>query len=284
MGLLKKTLNFWADQRFLHMQALDSPIQKQNLIHLWHENIMKSHNFNNKSARQIMATNPSGTAEEDQNLTVRFSAWVQETLSCVPFWSSKWKKEVARLEKATRRTMKIIRGWTMGTVKKNWEFFPGEKKPQGQPHQKEWSEGGWRFSLPQGATWRIQGWQVATGEGYKKEILLEWEQPFMGRTSPEGWCGPYQGRFSRGDWAGCGINSSWLPFSCKVGPNLSFKVTSSLGCWFYELHSLLEGIRYLTLAIDDGDNPGRVIFAKGNSNYQFMATSGCYLALSLHCP
>lgn len=106
----------------------------------------------------------------------------------------------------------------------------------------------------------------------------------MGRTSPEGWCGPCQGRFSRGDWAGCGINSSWLPFSCKVGPNLSFKVTSSLGCWFYELHSLLEGIRYLTLAIDDGDNPGRVIFAKGNSNYQFMATSGCYLALSLHCP
>lgn len=61
-----------------------------------------------------MATNPSVTAEEDQSLVVRFSAGVQETLSCVPFWSSKSKEDVARLERVERRTMKIIKGMDNG--------------------------------------------------------------------------------------------------------------------------------------------------------------------------
>lgn len=56
-----------------------------------------------------MATNPSVTAEEDQSPMARFSAGGQETLSCVPFWSSKSKKGVARLERVKRRTMKIIK-------------------------------------------------------------------------------------------------------------------------------------------------------------------------------
>lgn len=146
----------------------------------------------------------------------------------------------------------------MGAVKKNWEFFPGEKKPPWPPHQtipvlKERSERGWRFSFPQGSTWRRQGWQAAPGEGsswYKKDFFFRVRAAIHGKNLPRGEGWSLSGRFSRGDWTGCGINSSWLPFSGKVGPHLSFKVTSSLGCWFYELHSLLEGISHLLLMME----------------------------------
>lgn len=80
-------------------------------------------------ARQIMATNPSVTAEEGQSLMVTFLAWVPETLSCVPFWSSKCKKEVARLEEVKRRTMEIIKGKDNGgNEEKNEGIFPWRKE------------------------------------------------------------------------------------------------------------------------------------------------------------
>lgn len=200
-----------------------------------------------------MATNHSVTAEEDQSLRVRFLAWVQETLSCVPFWSSKCKKKVARLEKATRRTMKIIRGMDNGgSEEKLREFFPGENSVAASPKRVVRKRMKVLFST-RIHNWRIQGWQVAPGEGsswYKKEIFLEWEQPFMGRTSPEVLKTSLSGEvFKR--W----LDRVWdklivAPFLMKGWTNLPFKVTSSLGCWFCELHSLLQGISHLPLVME----------------------------------
>lgn len=118
----KKTLNFWAEQSSLHMQALDlscySEVEfHQLLIWKYHEKPQ----FYDAWARQIMAINPSVTAEEGQSL--RFLAGAQETLSCVPFWSSKCRKEVARVEKVKKNTMETIKGMDNGAVKKNWRNF-----------------------------------------------------------------------------------------------------------------------------------------------------------------
>lgn len=114
-GFWKKTWIFELTRgSFISKHSIYSAIQKQNFIHLWYENIMKKPQFYITWVRQMMATNPSVTAEEDQSLMVRFSAGVQETLSCVPFWSSKSKKDVARLERVKRRTMKIIKGMDNG--------------------------------------------------------------------------------------------------------------------------------------------------------------------------
>lgn len=123
----------------------------------------------------------------------------------------------------------------------------------------------------QGSTWRMQGWQAAPGEEsswYKEEVFLEWEQPFLGTTSPEMWRGPYQWKSWRCDWTGCWRNSSGLPFSWKVGPDGPFEVTSSLGgCGFYEL-LCIPFWKVSHTCCDDGESPGRVIFAKVISNYQ----------------
>lgn len=120
----KKTLNFWAEQSSLHMQALDLSCYSEVEFHpplIWkyHEKPQ----FYNAWARQIMAINPSVTAEEGWSLMVRFLAGAQETLSCVSFWSSKCRKEVARVEKVKRSTMETIKGMDNGAVKKNWRNF-----------------------------------------------------------------------------------------------------------------------------------------------------------------
>lgn len=129
MGLLKKKLNFWTEQSSLDMQALDLSCYSEAEFHpplIW--NYYEKPQFYNTWARKIMATNPSVSAEEHCSLMVRLLGGVQKTLSCVPFWSSEWRKEWPDWRRSKGAPWKSSKGWTMGTVKKNWRNFSLEKK------------------------------------------------------------------------------------------------------------------------------------------------------------
>lgn len=130
-------------------------------------------------------------------------------------------------------------------MKKNWRNFCLEEKKSsaatspnysGTKKCSEEDKGSFFHKDPHGEYQGDKLHQERDHFDIRNKFFLEWEQPFMGSTSPEMWCGPYQRRFSRGDRTGCWMNSR------KVGPNLSFKVTSSPGCWFCEL---LEGVSHL---------------------------------------
>lgn len=201
-----------------------------------------------------MATNPSISAEEDQSLRVRFLTWVQETLSCPILVLKMQEKSGQNGEGHKEDHENHQRDGQWGQWRKAEGIFPWRKEDSVATSPKRVVRRRMKVLFSTRIhNWRIQGWQVAPGEGsswYKKEIFLEWEQPFMGRTSLEGWCGPYSGEvFKR--W----LDRVWdklivAPFLMKGWTNLPFKVTSSLGCWFCELHSLLQGISHLPLVME----------------------------------
>lgn len=212
----------------------------------------------------------SVTAEEDQSLVGRFLAWAQETLPCVSSWCSKFREEEARLTKIKRRTMKIIKGMDNGGSEEKLKgegIFPWRKEASvtTSPNYSS-TKGVVRKRMKVLLFTRIHMENarvtICTKRGiswYKREIFLEWEEPLMGTTSPEVWCHPYQRR-----WLDRVLDKFILaPFLMESWTK--FVIQGHLQPWLLILWTSFLSGRYLTLAIGDGESPGRDFFAKANS-------------------